>query len=129
MSLKGEDSIKKYRRFKKFVTGDNVMRREEITEFKIQKLLKDRDIYDFPIFLSMLRKIHGAKRSVVSEDVGISLSKLFQLEKGKFDKYPSELDIKVLSHYYGVPHEVLREKSNKFLNLKKPKKQRKESHA
>jgi len=129
MNLKGEDFIRSYRPIKKIVTAGNIMKREEITGFKIQKLLKDQEIYDFPLFLSMLRKIHGAKRSVVSEDVGISMSKLFYLEKGRFDKNLSEVEVKILGNYYGVPSEVLREKSDKFLRKKmKQKIAKKESH-
>lgn len=104
------------------------MKREELTKFKIQKLLEEHDVYDFPIFLSLLRKMHGMKRTVVCEDIGMSITRLFHLENGQFNRLPSDIDFQVLSNYYGVPIQLLKKKTNEFLREKEERKKTKEAH-
>jgi len=99
------------------------MKKEDITNFRIQKVMEEESAYDFPIFLRMLRRMHGMQRKCVSEDTGIPETRLFYLENGRFKRRPGIDEIRLLSEYYGVEANLLDEKAKIFLKSGKAKPQ------
>lgn len=91
------------------------MKKSDLVSFRIKKLVKEEEKYEFPDMLRMLRSIHGMKRKNVAIDLGLSQSRIFYLEYGGFKRFPSE-EITLLSDYYGVAPQLLRKKAKKFLS-------------
>lgn len=95
------------------------MNREEITKFKIARLLDEHEKYDFDEFLFKLRRIQGLNRDVIAFDIGISTTKMFFFERGHFMKMPKHEDLEDLANYYGISSEILITKCKKFLDMRK----------
>lgn len=100
------------------------MKREDITNFRIQKVIDDESQYDFPLFLRMLRRMYGMQRKCVSEDTGIAETRLFYLENGRFKRRLGNDELRLLSEYYNVGMDLLESKVNDFLKSGKARAQR-----
>jgi hypothetical protein len=99
------------------------MKRQDIADFRIQKIISDQDQYEFPLFLRMLRRMCGMQRRCVSEDTGIAETRLFYLENGRFKRRLGVDEIRLLSEYYDVPCKLLEKKVTDFLDSGKARPQ------
>ena len=91
------------------------MNRDELTQFKLQRLVSEHDKYDFDKFLEKVRKVQGLNRKVVCEDLNMSITKLFYFEHGYFKYYPKYDDLTEIEEYYGLPRNILVKKVDKYV--------------
>ncbi len=99
------------------------MKKEDIVYFRIQKVFEDQTDYEFPVFLRLLRRLHGMQRKFVCADIGISETRLFYLENGRFKRMPGLDELALLGDYYGVQRTLLAEKAKNFLKSGKSRRQ------
>lgn len=92
------------------------MRREDITKFRIQRVLECHENYKFPEFMKMLRRMHGMQRRCVCDDTGISEHRLYYLENGCFRRRLGSDEVRVLSDFYGVDYKIMKKKSDDFID-------------
>ncbi len=90
------------------------MKYSEYQELKIKEIVKRHGEYEFPLFLTMLRKAIGYTRVTCSIDTGISCTRLHFLEAGRFKKI-DKWEVHILAAYYGVPEKLLNRKANSFI--------------
>lgn len=86
-----------------------------LTKLRIANLLRYESLYDFALFLRMLRQCVGVSRRLVAHDTGLSKTKLFHLEYGHFMFQPKTVDLRTLANYYGIPWKMLLRKSELFI--------------
>lgn len=91
------------------------MKREEISQFKINRVIQEEGKYSFPEFLKLLRRMYGMQRKYVSEDTGIAETRLFYLENGRFKRRLGTDELVILADYYGIDCELLKNKVDSFL--------------
>lgn len=91
------------------------MRKQDFTDFRMQKLLDEQASYTFPEFLAQVRRMHGLHRRTVSEETGIEELRLFYLEKGRFKKKVGDDELRLIGDYYGVSCDLLKSKALTFV--------------
>lgn len=87
---------------------------------KIKSLVESEQNYTFPEFIFKLRQCQGPTRRVAAEDMGISMSRLHNLELGKFASYPDE--VALFCEYYKISRSMLARKAKEFVAEKIVKK-------
>lgn len=92
------------------------MKRDEISKFRVKKIIEDAENYTFPVLLLMLRRTYGMQRKGVSADIDLREGRLFYLEHGRFNKMPAPDELKILSEYYNFPEATLKRKAKEFLD-------------
>ncbi len=90
----------------------------DLTNIRMKFLIERENLYEFPEFITRLRKVLGKSKSAVSIDLGISYDQLFRLECGRFLSCKLKR-IEKIAEYYGVFPKILEEKCRKFLKEKK----------
>lgn len=81
---------------------------------KVKSLVEDEHEFSFHDFIFRLRQCLGASRRLVSDDTGITQSRLANLENGNF----LEIDLAevlIICEYYSVPKALLIKKSKEFV--------------
>lgn len=91
------------------------MNKYEITREKIGKLVSKESKYEFPSFLSEVRKCFGLTRRVACKDMNFPEMKLFHLENGVFRTHLDYEQIKKLSNYYDIDSQLLKSKADEFI--------------
>lgn len=88
--------------------------REQILDLKVQTLMKEESKFVFPEFMRLLRKSLGFTRRSVADVLGVSESKMYYLEDGRYrSRGPDHEFIVTLAHFYGIEGNFAIEK---FLN-------------
>lgn len=99
------------------------MVKEQISEYQLRILLEQHENYTFPEFICMWRRIRGDKRRAIWCATGITQTRLFYLENGRFKKMPTNLELKNLSAFYSIPPLLLSRKARKFIKSGQAKRQ------
>jgi len=82
----------------------------DLTEIKLQSLIKREYSYNFPDFITELRKVLGRTRQVVAYDLDLEYDALLRMESGKSKVYNAG-SVTLLAEYYGVNPSILEKKS------------------
>jgi len=98
------------------------MKRETIVSLRIKELEKKHEKYDFARFLYLLRNAFRLTREVVSDETGISETRLFCLETGRYLKNFRTKEIAILSAYYGINRVLLFDKAVKYFETDREQK-------
>jgi transcriptional regulator with XRE-family HTH domain len=87
----------------------------EMIQLRLKDAVEHHDRYDFTVFIELLRKIMGLNRKKVCEDLNMSQTYLFNVERGYFQMAPPMVDLVLLGEYYGVDPQLLKDKLNYFI--------------
>ena len=93
----------------------------QLEQSKIQRLIDNEHLYDFNIFLQLLRKFHGYSKRLVYQETGITHDILRSLEYGIFQRAPKDAYLIILSGIYDVDYQLLKTKLDKFMSQNKNK--------
>lgn len=90
--------------------------REKLAQ-KITKdiLAKEKD-FDFPSFLKTLRMHLGISQSYASRQAKLRAYVLVRFESAKIFQVPLDIEIKLLSEYYGIPADILFRKRDEYVS-------------
>ncbi len=94
-------------------------------KIKVEIMMRKQDEYEFPEFIRNLRMLLGFSRKSVAQDLGFSLAKLIDLERGYFCKLPDEEVLLKITDYYDLPQDFLKSKVLVFVAKKEMEKTQK----
>ena len=95
------------------------MKASDFRDIKVKCLIEHEAEYDFPLFLSLLRKAAGYTRPTCRDDTGISVTRFHYLESGKFRRI-WDWECAILAEYYQIPKEILLKKAKAFIKAQAP---------
>lgn len=94
--------------------------REEILSLKVKELMNRESHYAFPCFMKILRKSLGFSRRSIADLLGVSESKMYYLEDGRYGNRGPDIEfITTLAHFYGLDGRWVLEKFNAYQEARK----------
>lgn len=92
------------------------MNKYELTKEKVSYLIAKENKYDFPQFLTEIRKCFGLTRRSACKEMQYPEMKMFHLESGTFRRHVPFEDIIQISEYYDVDSSILKQKADEFIS-------------
>lgn len=84
-------------------------------KFEIDRVKENQDEYEFPEFISLMRRAICTSRKKQAEDLGLPYLKLYNLEAGSFKKVPEIEILTKISEYFDVPISLLAKKAKDYV--------------
>lgn len=84
-------------------------------KFEVEKIKHNHQEYEFPEFISQLRRALCLNRQVICDDLEMPYLKLFYLELGSFKKVPDTDILNKLAEYFDIPLSLLAKKAKDYI--------------
>lgn len=91
---------------------------EKIKSKEIKELVYRQEEFDFPCFLTLLRRSIGVNRRSLAKETKLPEWRLFNYEKGRFSKDLNPYSLLTLADYYGIPFRILESKMKSYRRKK-----------
>ena len=91
------------------------MNKIELTLEKVNNLIAKEAKFDFPQFLTEIRKCYGLTRRTASKEMKYPELKLFHLETGTFRNRIGFEEIQPIADYYNIDSVLLHQKADDFI--------------
>lgn len=87
----------------------------EASQRRLRKVLKEKDMYDFPDLIFELRRATGIHRTLACSDMNLKMLRMHKIEHGDFADPLRFNEMKAISEYYGISDTFLQRKCDEFL--------------
>ena len=91
------------------------MNKYELTKEKVSNLIDKENKYEFPQFLTEIRKCFGLTRRSACKDMKFPEMKMFHLEAGVFRNHVAFEEIQQIAEYYDIDSHLLKSKADEFI--------------
>lgn len=89
---------------------------KEIINLRLKKVLDREQDMKFPEFLQEIRLAYGQSRTNVCLDLNFSEMRMFCLETGAFRRFAPDIEIEMISNYYGIDSKTMKQKAYDFIS-------------